>query len=740
MAATRPRALSPTSPVAEFIEPMRESDSRPSTSMRSTTPPKPAKSFFPSERFMHGMSSRCSNSLGGLAPNPSSHELSLEVGQVEQALNRQAVALRHQLAGRLSREQLHGGLERLLRAAGLAEPGEEARRREVGEHEVLVEEGRAAERLGGLVDLPELLLDQAAQVVRLRRQRAERDGLVDQLQRGLPAQAARVQLGQLVVRARLHRRAGDRLLERLHGVLGAALLHQLVHVAVPGARGECRPWRRGRSGRLARRGRRLGCLGLGGGERIRDRLPRGRPLDARDRLGQRARLDRLQRRLGSGDRGGRLGLAIGDRAREVLHRVAVEDLLRRLGVADHQPAVVHQALVEAVHDAADGLLAEVDQHVAADHEVHAVGLGLHRRIEVVDEVQAREPDHALDAWRERVAVLVGLLEVLVLHVLRHLAERPVAVHALVGLRQRLVVDVGAVDQHVPARLVAQQAVEQDRERVRLLARGAGGAPDAQALRVAARADQLGEDLVLQRLHLRAVAEEVGLVDRHRRDHRLERGDPPRTLLGQQVVQHVRAGRPALLERGADALLQVDEPRVGDLDARPLTDELPETALILWAERAASPDAHWTPASFSDPPQTRSRSKMRMRRSPARATDSTLLPWAASSSGGAMSSSGTVSSSVTASATRPTVWPSASVTRIGVLTPTGTAGRPRRVRRSITGITRPRRLMTPGSQWGASGTGEIATMRRISPTLLTGSAYSLLSTLKTTSWIADEEPA
>jgi hypothetical protein len=147
----------------------------------------------------------------------------------------------------------------------------------------------------------------------------------------------------------------------------------------------------------------------------------------------------------------------------------VEDLLRRLGVTDDKPALVHQRLVEAVDDPLDHLLAEVDENVAAHDQVHAVGERLGRGVGVVHEVESREPDHAPDLRRELEALLVHPREVFVLDVLRDLAEGPVAVQAGVRLRERGRVDVRAVDQHVPLVAVGQQAVDQDRQRVGLLA-------------------------------------------------------------------------------------------------------------------------------------------------------------------------------------------------------------------------------------------------------------------------------
>src|SRR3954452_7980219 len=432
---------------------------------------------------------------------------------------------------------------------------------------------------------------------------------------------------------------------------------------------------------------------------------------------------------------------VNDRPRKILHLIPVEDLLRRLGVPHHEPASVDERLVETVDDPLDSLLLEVDEDVAAHHEVHAVGDVLGRRVVVVHEVEARELHHPADLRRELEVVLVEAGEVLLLHVLRHLAEGPVAVEARVRLLERSVVDVRAVDQHVPLVAVGKQAVDQDGERVRLLTGRAGRAPDAEPARLAPGLDQRRKDLGLERLHLRPVAEEMGLVDGDGGHHRLERGRAARSLLGEQLVERSLVGGAGALQRGAHALLQVGLAGVGDLDARSLADDRPVAVEIRGAEReVASPSAHRSARSCCDPAQTRSRSKIRMRRSPARATASTALVVPTRASGGSTDSSGTVRSSVTESAMRPTIWPSCSATMIGVLIPTGLLARPSRTRRSITGITLPRRLMTPGSQLGASGTGAMATMRRISPTLPTGRAYSDFSMRKTTSWVAVAEPA
>ena len=68
----------------------------------------------------------------------------------------------------------------------------------------------------------------------------------------------------------------------------------------------------------------------------------------------------------------------------------------------------------------------------------------------------------------------------------------------------------------------------------------------------------------------------------------------------------------------------------------------------------------------------------------------------------MVSVGRFRTSSTESTTRPTVMPLASTTTIRVDLVASVGGSPNRLRRSRTGITRPRRLMTPSTNAGAWG--------------------------------------
>jgi hypothetical protein len=131
---------------------------------------------------------------------------------------------------------------------------------------------------------------------------------------------------------------------------------------------------------------------------------------------------------------------------------------------------------------------------------------------IVDEVEVAKSHHRLYLGPDaRHRPFRG--EIVPAIVIFDLAERPVAIAALPGGGERILVDVGCQKVDFPVVDVGEQLPHQDRKGVGLLARRAAGAPDAQALLLAASApDDLGQDLVSQRVELSAVAEEVGFPD------------------------------------------------------------------------------------------------------------------------------------------------------------------------------------------------------------------------------------
>jgi hypothetical protein len=187
-----------------------------------------------------------------------------------------------------------------------------------------------------------------------------------------------------------------------------------------------------------------------------------------------------------------------------------------------------EALVEQAVDAVLQGAVEVDHHVAAENEVERVeGAVLH---EVV-----RRPHDVLGerAIEQRSLVLREVVvgerrrpagADVVLRVFLHLLERE---HALACAREHDFVDVGRVD---PRTVVQTLFLEQDRERVDLLARRASCDPDA---RERIRAEQR-HDVVAKRDVERRVAEHRGDVD---------------GKVEQQPLHHVGVMKDALDQRG-----------------------------------------------------------------------------------------------------------------------------------------------------------------------------------------------
>ena len=126
------------------------------------------------------------------------------------------------------------------------------------------------------------------------------------------------------------------------------------------------------------------------------------------------------------------------------------------------------------------------------------------------------------------------------------AKRPVAVHACGCLVQGAGVDVGRQDGHVPVRQVGDQARHGDRQRVRLLAAGAAGAPQAQLpFAVLASQQELRQDFALQHRERLTAAQEVRLADRQMPGQRLH-------LVGRQAG----SGQAEIDERRGAAVTEV----------------------------------------------------------------------------------------------------------------------------------------------------------------------------------------
>ena len=179
---------------------------------------------------------------------------------------------------------------------------------------------------------------------------------------------------------------------------------------------------------------------------------------------------------------------------------------QHLGLAEEEDAVVGQGEVEPAQDPGLGLGVEVHQRVAADEQVDPGDGG------VLHEVVAAEDERAPQVLAEDVPV-VDLLEVGVEEVGWHPDHLALAVRALAGGGETLVVHVGRVDlDPVPELLRAEDLRHRDGQGVGLFAGRAAGAPDAQRGVGPAGREQGREDLLPQVLPGIRIAEEPGDVD------------------------------------------------------------------------------------------------------------------------------------------------------------------------------------------------------------------------------------
>ncbi len=179
-------------------------------------------------------------------------------------------------------------------------------------------------------------------------------------------------------------------------------------------------------------------------------------------------------------------------------------------MAEQQVAAVAQAGVQPTHQRTGGVPTEVDGHVAAENQVEAAG---RRRVEhqvvmtQLDQLAHLRPNlvPTVGAGQEE-AVDLGAGGQL---------DGARAVDAGAGTLQGALGDVGGDHLDVPAVGAGHQLAEHHRDRVRLLARRAASAPDPQPPTVQGGVpQQLRQDVLAQRPHLRRVAEEVRLLDGH----------------------------------------------------------------------------------------------------------------------------------------------------------------------------------------------------------------------------------
>ena len=187
-----------------------------------------------------------------------------------------------------------------------------------------------------------------------------------------------------------------------------------------------------------------------------------------------------------------------------------------LRAAEQQHAAGQQRIVEGGDDGRLQLGVHVDQQVAAGHQVHA---GERR---VSHQAVRREGAEVAHLLGDDVAVLVAGEEAAPAFRRQAVQQRGGIAPGPGGADRRLV-DVGGEDLHLgrvaqPVHVLAQQ----DGERVRLLAGGAAGHPDADVVPGALALEQPGHDDLLHRLERLGVAEERGDADQQvaEQQHRL----------------------------------------------------------------------------------------------------------------------------------------------------------------------------------------------------------------------------
>ena len=149
---------------------------------------------------------------------------------------------------------------------------------------------------------------------------------------------------------------------------------------------------------------------------------------------------------------------------------------------------------------------EVDHDVAAANEVELA----ERR--VGKHVVRREHDHAADLFGD-VVLVVALDEEPREALGRHVVDDAFREHALAGLLDSARVDVRRENLHVALDLeFVEHFLEQDRNRVRLLARGAARAPHADGLVLARVLHDVVDRVALEHLEELRVAEEARHAD------------------------------------------------------------------------------------------------------------------------------------------------------------------------------------------------------------------------------------
>ncbi len=172
--------------------------------------------------------------------------------------------------------------------------------------------------------------------------------------------------------------------------------------------------------------------------------------------------------------------------------------------AEHEKPRLRQGVVKRLDDALLEGLIEVDENVAAAHQVEL------RERWVSREIVLHEDAHVSNALDDAIAAL-GLREKSLPPLVADVAERAVRVEPRARGLDRLAVHVRPEDLDGSRRL-AQEFDERDRQRVDLLSGRAPGHPHPNGCRVGFVREQDGEDVRFQALEDRRIAEERRDVD------------------------------------------------------------------------------------------------------------------------------------------------------------------------------------------------------------------------------------
>src|SRR5262245_15015880 len=219
---------------------------------------------------------------------------------------------------------------------------------------------------------------------------------------------------------------------------------------------------------------------------------------------------------------GREARSSGDRGLHVRHveaatvRVRLElvgEADHRLGGAQHEIAVALDLTRQTVEHDDLGVLIEVDQHVAAEHDIECA-----KRREIIEQVERPELHHRADLGR-KLPAFADLREMLDQQLDRQPAlHLELAVKTGFGLLQHLGGEISGQNVDAPAGKARAHVLEHHGQRIRLLAARGRRAPDAHALLHRARLHQRGHDGVAEMIERDAIAEEEGLVGHHGLDH------------------------------------------------------------------------------------------------------------------------------------------------------------------------------------------------------------------------------